>query len=270
MPELPEVETTKRGIAAHIIGKKIARVTVRESRMRWPVPGDFAQQLEKHTLLDISRRAKYLLFQLKHGFFMIHLGMSGSLRVVDADTPIQKHDHIDIALDDKILRFNDPRRFGSVLWLGASPFEHPLLAKLGPEPFSENFNGDYLFQQSRKKKLAAKNFIMDNHVVVGVGNIYANEALFISGVRPGKAAGRLSRAQCDRLARAIVEVLDASITMGGTTLRDFVGGDGKPGYFQQTLRVYDRAAEPCRVCDSTIKHSRLGQRSTYYCPQCQQ
>lgn len=270
MPELPEVETTKRGIAAHITGRTIASVTVRESRMRWPVPRDLAQQLENHTVLDISRRAKYLLFQLKHGFFMIHLGMSGSLRIVDRDTPLQKHDHIDIALDDKILRFNDPRRFGSVLWLGANPFEHELLARLGPEPLSEHFDGDYLFQQSRKKKLAAKHFIMDNHVVVGVGNIYANEALFISGVRPGRAAGRLSRAQCDRLARAIVEVLDASITMGGTTLRDFVGGDGKPGYFQQTLRVYDRAGEPCRTCDTLIKHARQGQRSTYYCPQCQQ
>ena len=196
--------------------------------------------------------------------------MSGSLRIVDANTPLQKHDHVDIQLaGKKSLRFNDPRRFGSVLWLGTDPYQHTLLVKLGPEPFDKKFDGDYLFNQSRKKKLAIKNFIMDNHRVVGVGNIYANEALFMSGIRPSKAAGRVSRRQFQLLANAIVEVLGASIEMGGTTLKDFVGGDGKPGYFQQTLRVYDRATQPCQQCKTPIKMIRLGQRSTYYCPQCQ-
>ena len=270
MPELPEVETTKRGIASHVTGKIIKQVIIRESRMRWPIPNDLPQLLQKHTLRSVSRRAKYLLFELDHGFFMLHLGMSGSLRIVDSQTPLQKHDHVDFCFNQKtILRFNDPRRFGSVLWLGKTPFEHALLSALGPEPFDERFTGDYLFKQSRKKKLAAKSFIMDNHTVVGVGNIYANEALFMSGVRPGRAAGRLSKAQCDKLAAAIVKVLGASIEMGGTTLRDFVGGDGKPGYFQQTLRVYDRAGKACRQCGTSIKLTRMGQRSTYYCPQCQ-
>lgn len=270
MPELPEVETTKRGIAPYVLDKKINQVIVRETRMRWPIPKDFSAQLEQHSVRNIERRAKYLLFALDHGYFMIHLGMSGSLRIVDTNTPAQKHDHVDIHLaGNKTLRFNDPRRFGSVLWLGREAYQHPLLIKLGPEPFDLSFDGDYLFQQSRKKKLAIKNFIMDNHIVVGVGNIYANEALFMSGIRPGKAAGRVSRKQYQLLAKMIVKVLSASIEMGGTTLKDFVGGDGKPGYFQQTLRVYDRAAQPCQQCKTAIKVIRLGQRSTYYCPQCQ-
>lgn len=270
MPELPEVETTKRGIEPYAAGKKINRVIIRETRLRWPIPNDFAQQLEHHTIRSIERRAKYLLFKLDHGFFMIHLGMSGSLRIVEKKTPQQKHDHVDFQLAGKYcLRFNDPRRFGSILWLGEHPEQHALLNKLGPEPFDKVFDGDHLFAQSRKKKVAVKNFIMDNHVVVGVGNIYANEALFMSGIRPGKAAGRVTRVQYQKLAEAIVKVLSASIEMGGTTLRDFVGGDGKPGYFQQTLRVYGRANLPCQECARDIKLIRIGQRSTYYCPQCQ-
>lgn len=270
MPELPEVETTRRGIDPYVANKKIARVVVRERRFRWPIPNGFEKKVDGHIVRSITRRAKYLLFELDHGFFMIHLGMSGSLRIVEQKTAVEKHDHVDFQLPNKLcLRFNDPRRFGSVLWLGKKPLDHALLNKLGPEPFEEQFNGAHLFKTSRNKKVPVKNFIMDNHVVVGAGNIYANEALFISGIRPGKAAGRLTKKECNLLASNIIDVLSASIEMGGTTLRDFVGGDGKPGYFQQTLRVYGRNDLPCVQCGTTIKLIRLGQRSTFYCPQCQ-
>ncbi len=270
MPELPEVETTKRGISPHVLGKKITKVIVRESRFRWPISPELQAQVEGYTVRTIERRAKYLLFGLDHGYFMLHLGMSGSLFITKQSNPVQKHDHVEFYLPNKLsLRFNDPRRFGSLLWVGSSPHEHELLLRLGPEPFANEFNGDWLFKKSRGKKCAVKNYIMDNHTVVGVGNIYANEALFLSGIRPGKAARRISRAQYNSLATIIVDVLNASIDMGGTTLKDFVGGDGKPGYFQQTLQVYGRANKPCRTCQSPIKLIRLGQRSTYYCPQCQ-
>ena len=270
MPELPEVETTRRGIDPFVANKKIARVIIRERRFRWPIPNGFEKKVNGHTVRSISRRAKYLLFELDHGYFMIHLGMSGSLRIVEQKTAIEKHDHVDFQLPNQLcLRFNDPRRFGSVLWLGKNPLQHKLLNKLGPEPFEECFNGDHLFKTSRKKKVPIKNFIMDNHIVVGAGNIYANEALFISGIRPGRAAGRLTKIECERLASNIIDVLNASIEMGGTTLKDFVGGDGKPGYFQQTLRVYGRNDQPCTQCKTSIKLIRLGQRSTFYCPQCQ-
>ena len=270
MPELPEVETTRRGIDPFVAKKKIAHVTIRERRFRWPIPNDFEKKVNGHTVRSISRRAKYLLFELDHGYFMIHLGMSGSLRIVEQKTALQKHDHVEFQLPNKLcLRFNDPRRFGSVLWLGENPYEHALLNKLGPEPFDKKFNGDHLFKASRKKKVPVKNFIMDNHVVVGAGNIYANEALFMSGIRPGKAAGRLTKKEYALLAKNIIDVLGASIEMGGTTLKDFVGGDGKPGYFQQTLRVYGRNKLPCLQCKTPIKLIRLGQRSTFYCPECQ-
>lgn len=270
MPELPEVETTKRGIENHLVGKKINRVVIRESRFRWPINRGFRQKVDGHIVRAISRRAKYILFQFDHGYFMIHLGMSGNLRIVNANTAIKKHDHVDFQLaTGKCLRFNDPRRFGSVLWLGSSPFEHPLLSKLGPEPFDQSFNGEYLFQRARKKKIAVKNFIMNNHIVVGAGNIYANEALFISGIRPTRPAGKVTKAESQALVEAIIMVLKSSIEMGGTTLKDFVGGDGKPGYFQQTLRVYDREQQPCRKCNTPIKALRIGQRSSYYCPHCQ-
>lgn len=270
MPELPEVETTKRGIESHVVGKKIAQVIIRESRFRWPISRGFKQKVDGHIIRSIARRAKYILFELDHGYFMIHLGMSGSLRIVESKTILKKHDHVDFQLPTgKCLRFNDPRRFGSVLWLGKHPMKHALLNKLGPEPFAKEFSAEYLFLRARKRKVAIKNFIMDNHIVVGAGNIYANEALFISGIRPTRPAGKATKTECERLVAAIIAVLKASIEMGGTTLKDFVGGDGKPGYFQQTLRVYDREQQPCKKCGTLIKALRIGQRSTYYCPNCQ-
>ena len=270
MPELPEVETTKRGISPHVVNRIITRVDVRERRLRWPVPRGFAQRIAGHQVLQISRRAKYLLFKLEHGYFMLHLGMSGSLRLAASDEPLLAHDHLVFHLPDGLsLRFNDPRRFGSALWLGQYPEQHQLLRALGPEPFAECCSGNYLFQRSRKRKLAIKNFIMDNHIVVGVGNIYASEALYLSGIRPRRAAGRVSRAEYALLLENIRAVLNASIERGGTTLRDFVGGDGKPGYFQQTLRVYGRTGASCTSCGSTIKQVTIGQRSSFYCPACQ-
>ncbi|MGB5325277.1 MAG: bifunctional DNA-formamidopyrimidine glycosylase/DNA-(apurinic or apyrimidinic site) lyase [Pseudomonadales bacterium] len=270
MPELPEVETTRRGIAPHVVGKTITAVDVRERRLRWPIAKNFASRLTGAPVLQVQRRAKYLLFELPQGYFMLHLGMSGSLRVADADEALRKHDHLVITLScGRQLRFNDPRRFGSALWLGERPQQHALLCSLGPEPFDQHLAPDYLFMQSRKRKVAVKNFVMDNHVLVGVGNIYANEALFMSGIRPRRAAGRVSRDEYERLLANIRMVLSDSIKMGGSTLRDFVGGDGMPGYFQQTLRVYGRAGQACNVCAATIKQVTVGQRSSFYCANCQ-
>ncbi|NNC55358.1 MAG: bifunctional DNA-formamidopyrimidine glycosylase/DNA-(apurinic or apyrimidinic site) lyase [Pseudomonadales bacterium] len=270
MPELPEVETTKRGIAPFLQGKVIHHVEVRERRLRWPVPRNFASKIAGAEVLQVQRRAKYLLFELSHGYFMLHLGMSGSLRICNSEEALRKHDHLVFSLaGNKQLRFNDPRRFGSALWLGSDPHAHPLLCALGPEPLEAAISADYLFEKSRKRKVAIKNFIMDNHVVVGVGNIYANEALYLSGIRPRRAAGRVARAEYIALLANIREVLSASITMGGSSLRDFVGGDGKPGYFQQTLRVYGREGEPCPSCNAPIKQITVGQRSSFYCAHCQ-
>ncbi|NNL11497.1 MAG: bifunctional DNA-formamidopyrimidine glycosylase/DNA-(apurinic or apyrimidinic site) lyase [Pseudomonadales bacterium] len=270
MPELPEVETTKRGIAPYVVGKVIRGVEVRERRLRWPVPRNFSKQLAGAKVLQLERRAKYLLFETQNGFFMLHLGMSGSLRICAPEEALRKHDHLVFSLSgNKQLRFNDPRRFGSALWLGSATYEHTLLRSLGPEPLDNEITAEHLFAMSRKRKVAVKNFIMDNHVVVGVGNIYANEALYLSGIRPRRAAGRVSRGEYVVLLDNIRKVLDASIKMGGSTLRDFVGGDGKPGYFQQTLRVYGREAEPCPTCGNPIKQITVGQRSSFYCANCQ-
>lgn len=269
MPELPEVETTKRGITPHIINQTISDVVVRESRFRWPVPNDITAQLKGQAIRDIQRRAKYLLFKLDNGYFMLHLGMSGSLRICINNQPLRKHDHVIFHFPKLTLRFNDPRRFGSLLWLGNNPYQHELLKSLGPEPFDPEFNADYLFSRSRKRKVAIKNFIMDNSIVVGVGNIYANEALFLTGIRPRTAARRITRKQFEQLIINIKQILSASIEMGGSTLRDFVGGDGKPGYFQQTLRVYNKTGQACLQCKTPIKHIVVGQRGTFYCPQCQ-
>ncbi len=270
MPELPEVETTRRGIAPHLTGRIIRHVQVREHRLRWPVSTDLPSLIEGRKVLDVKRRGKYLLLRFAHGHLLIHLGMSGSLRLEKADVAALKHDHVIFVLPRNMtLRFNDPRRFGCILWTADEPENHPLLSKLGPEPLGKSFDGDYLFEQSRGRKVAVKNFIMDSHVVVGVGNIYANEALFASGIRPRTAAHRVSRQRYAALAKNIQRVLADAISMGGTTLRDFVGGDGKPGYFQQTLNVYGRAGEPCRICQTPIRHIVVGQRSTYYCPTCQ-
>jgi formamidopyrimidine-DNA glycosylase len=271
MPELPEVETTRRGIAPYCVGRCVKQVIVRDPRLRWPVPPELTSSLTGQTITGVDRRAKYLLFRTSAGSALMHLGMSGSLRVVAADTPAKTHDHVDILLDDgNCLRYHDPRRFGSFLWLATDEARHPLLENLGPEPLAAEFDGLMLYRRSRGRKVCIKSFIMDAKVVVGVGNIYANEALFLSGIRPNRAAGRISKPRYERLAGAIKQVLTSAIEQGGTTLRDFVGGDGKPGYFAQQLFVYGLAGQPCKVCGTPLRESRLGQRSSVYCVTCQQ
>ena len=270
MPELPEVETTRRGIAPHVTGKRVKDVLVRDSRLRWPVSAALAAELRGQTIDAIERRAKYLLLRTKAGTLLAHLGMSGSFRIVDAAEPVRKHDHVDIVFgDNRILRFHDPRRFGCMLWVQDEVNEHPLLAGLGPEPLSKELTGDYLFARSRKRSAPIKSFIMDQRIVVGVGNIYANEALFSAGISPRRKSGSVTRAQFDALVTEIKAVLERSIKSGGTTLRDFVGGDGKPGYFVQQLLVYGRGGEPCSRCRSKLREFRQGQRTTVYCPRCQ-
>ncbi len=269
MPELPEVETTRSGIEPHSVGRKVEEVIVREGRLRWPVPHDLPEHLVGQRIESVERRAKYLLLRTTAGTVLMHLGMSGSLRVIEAGEPPLYHDHIDIRFDDgRALRFNDPRRFGCCLWLAPGE-SHPLLQTLGPEPLSDEFDGELLYRRSRGRKGPVKSFIMDGKVVVGVGNIYANESLFLAGIRPDRAAGRISRARYDALAENIKQVLTSAITQGGTTLRDFVGGDGKPGYFAQQLFVYGRGGQPCKRCGGTLREVRLGQRSTVYCVACQ-
>ncbi|MBW7471533.1 bifunctional DNA-formamidopyrimidine glycosylase/DNA-(apurinic or apyrimidinic site) lyase [Marinobacter sp. F4218] len=269
MPELPEVETTRRGIAPHCEGQTITRVTVRNPSLRWPVPDDLVQRLEGQIIRTVDRRAKYLFLNLDGGTVIVHLGMSGSLRVITEDTPPLAHDHVELGLASGVtLRFNDPRRFGCWLWADAAE-HHPLIASLGPEPLSPEFNGPLLYRLSRGKQTPVKAFIMDSHVVVGVGNIYANEALYKAGIHPKRKAGRISLDRYHRLADAIRETLSAAILMGGTTLRDFVNSDGKPGYFAQSLLVYGRPDEPCRECLRPLKEIRMNNRSTVYCPRCQ-
>ena len=270
MPELPEVETTRCGIAPHVTGQDVHQVVIRQPRLRWPIPRELPRLLGGRRIEQVRRRAKYLLFDCGHGHLLIHLGMSGSLRIVRADTPPDKHDHLDIVFTNgQALRLHDPRRFGAVLWCEGDPYTHELLASLGPEPLGDGFSADYLYPRLRGRKLAIKQAIMDNKLVVGVGNIYANEALFLAGIRPTTAAGRLSRARVERLVATIRQVLAAAITQGGTTLRDFVGGDGKPGYFAQQLKVYGREGLPCLSCQTPIRQRVQGQRSSWYCPQCQ-
>lgn len=269
MPELPEVETTRRGVEPYSRGRTVRQLVVREPRLRWPVPPDLPRLMQGQVIEAVERRAKYLLFQTTNGTLMVHLGMSGSLRVVEPGERPGKHDHIDILMQDGAsLRFNDPRRFGSFLWLEPGE-QHPLLRHLGPEPLSEAFDGAMLYRRSRGRKGPVKQFIMDGKVVVGVGNIYANEALFLSGIAPQRAAGRVGRERYDHLADRIKRVLTSAIDQGGTTLRDFVGSDGKPGYFAQQLYVYGRGGEPCKHCDRPLVERRLGQRSTVHCIACQ-
>ncbi|HXH03871.1 MAG TPA: bifunctional DNA-formamidopyrimidine glycosylase/DNA-(apurinic or apyrimidinic site) lyase [Candidatus Competibacteraceae bacterium] len=270
MPELPEVETTRRGLEPHLLGRRIARVVVRERRLRWPVLEALERGLLGQTVTALERRAKYLLLRTTAGTALVHLGMSGSLQVLERPQPAGRHDHLELELEDgQRLRYSDPRRFGTWLWTTEAPERHPLLAGLGPEPLAESFDGDWLYTRSRGREAAVKTFIMDQRVVVGVGNIYASESLFLAGIRPDRAAGRVGLARYRRLAAAIRQVLGEAIAQGGTTLRDFVGGDGRPGYFQQQLRVYDRAGLPCPVCGTAVRQLRLGQRSSYYCPYCQ-
>lgn len=270
MPELPEVETTRRGIEPHLIGKQIKALEVRTPRLRWPVPPDLGLKLEGQPLVSVVRRAKYLLFPLDSGALMVHLGMSGSLRLIDSRVPPEKHEHVDLHLDSGMaLRYTDPRRFGFWLWAEAPWETHPLLATLGPEPLSEHFTAEYLFAKSRKRRVAIKPFLMTNQVVVGVGNIYATEALFASGIDPRRSADTLTESECQRLVLNVQRILSQAIESGGTTLKDFVGGDGRPGYFQQQLLVYGRKGQPCVQCGNLLQEVQLGQRTSTFCSQCQ-
>jgi formamidopyrimidine-DNA glycosylase len=270
VPELPEVETTRRGIAPALEGRRIVAVTVRERRLRWTLPRDFEARLAGRRVRSVGRRAKYLLVETDAGTLIVHLGMSGSLRVLPAPAAPATHDHVDLLLDSgACLRFNDPRRFGSMHFVEGDPAAHKLLRALAPEPLSEAFDGALLHARARRRRVAIKLFLMDQKVVVGVGNIYASEALFRAGISPRRAAGRLTRAEHDRLARAVKAVLGEAIRVGGTTLRDYVNADGQPGYFRQKLYVYERAGEPCRTCGTPVRHCVQGARSTYWCPACQ-
>ena len=269
MPELPEVETTRRGLAPHLQGRRIAQVTLYRDSLRWPIPPELPGLLHLQAVTDIRRRAKYLLLDTDRGSALWHLGMSGSLRVLPGDTPLRAHDHVDLCLDNgQVLRLNDPRRFGAVLWQPAGT-THELLAGLGPEPLSDAFDGDYLYQRSRGRKTAVKALVMDQAVVVGVGNIYANESLFAAGIDPRRPAASLSPEECERLVAEIKGVLERAIRQGGTTLKDFTRADGRPGYFVQELQVYGRARQACVRCGHPLEELRQGQRTTVYCPMCQ-
>lgn len=270
MPELPEVETTLRGLSPHLTGQRVTTVVVRHPQLRWPIPADLPALLRGRAIVALHRRAKYLLIEFAHGTLILHLGMSGSLRILPADTPPEKHDHFDLVLGSgELMRLRDPRRFGAVLWCENEISQHRLLRELGPEPLLAGFDAEYLYRATRDRQSAIKPVIMDNKVVVGVGNIYANEALFRSGIRPQHAAGKLSREACARLVKEIKLTLRAAIKQGGSTLRDFVNSAGEPGYFQQSYWVYGRTGESCKECGTPIKQLRQGQRSSFYCPHCQ-
>jgi formamidopyrimidine-DNA glycosylase len=270
MPELPEVETTRRGIEPWLVGHRIERVVVRDARLRWPVSRALPGRVRGSTVRAVQRRAKYLLIVTDTGTLILHLGMSGSLRVLDAASPPLAHDHYDLVLDSgRCLRFNDPRRFGCLLFTAGDPLRHRLLAGLAVEPLAPEFEGARLWNCARGRRASIKSFIMDSRIVAGVGNIYANEALFRAGIRPGLAAGRVSRARMAALVAAIREVLTEAIGAGGTTLRDYVDASGMPGYFRTKLFVYERAGQPCRKCRTTVRQYAQGQRSTYWCPRCQ-
>ena len=274
MPELPEVETTRRGLAPHVEGRRIQAVTLRRPDLRWPIPPEVARDLPGQRIQAVRRRAKYLLMDTEAGSALLHLGMSGSLRVLPATTPATAHDHVDIALAGahggagRVLRFNDPRRFGCLLWQAPGEI-HPLLQGLGPEPLSDAFDGDYLFAMSRGRKAPVKTFLMDQAVVVGVGNIYAAESLFRAGISPLRAAGKVSRERYAALAEAVKAILAYAITRGGTTLRDFLSPDGAPGYFEQELSAYGRGGESCPRCGRPMKQALVGQRATVWCGHCQ-
>lgn len=269
MPELPEVETTLRGIEPAMLGRVIEEVRIRNPALRWPVPAA-VQQACGQRVVGLRRRAKYLLIELGNGGLMCHLGMSGSLRICRDGDPLKKHDHFDLVMDSgACIRFHDPRRFGVLLWWESPYADHKLLRDLGPEPLTDNFDGEYLLKCSRKLKVPVKNFIMNGKIVVGVGNIYASEALFMAGIHPGRAAGRIALPRYRTLSTMIKDVLSHAIRRGGTTLRDFHSSDGEPGYFAQELLVYDREGQACFQCQAPIRRRVIGQRSSYYCPRCQ-
>lgn len=274
MPELPEVETTRRGLAPHLEGRRIVSVTLRRPDLRWPIPREIVDLLPSSTITAVRRRAKYLLMDTEIGTAVWHLGMSGSMRVLPADTPVRAHDHVDVLVAGKgraagrVLRFNDPRRFGCLLW--QAPGEtHALLRELGPEPLTDEFNGDYLYDRSRGRTAPVKAFLMDQRIVVGVGNIYVAEALFAAGVSPLRAAGKVSRERYGMIAQAVRAILEYAIARGGTTLRDFISPDGAPGYFEQELSVYGRGGEGCPRCGRVLKQTVVAQRTTTWCGHCQ-
>lgn len=272
MPELPEVEVTRRGVAPHLEGREVSGVTLRHTGLRWPFPPALPDLLRRRRILSTGRRGKYLLLRFEHGTLIMHLGMSGHLRILPADTPAKKHDHFDLVLGDVVLRMTDPRRFGAVLWHGAEEGvleEHLLLRGLGVEPLEDGFSGALLYRMTRKRTAPIKQVLLAGDIVVGVGNIYASESLFRAGINPRTAAHRIGLARYEKLAAAIREILAASIEKGGSTLRDFKAVDGRPGYFQQTYFVYDRAGEECRICGGHVRQLTQGQRSTFYCPNCQ-
>ncbi|MBV7298726.1 bifunctional DNA-formamidopyrimidine glycosylase/DNA-(apurinic or apyrimidinic site) lyase [Enterovibrio paralichthyis] len=268
MPELPEVEVSRLGIQPHALGQVVTRIDVRQPSLRWPVPENI-HDMEGQEIRAVKRRAKYLILETDAGEALIHLGMSGSLRVLDGDVPPAKHDHVDLHLSNgKMIRYNDPRRFGAWLWQPKGG-EHAVLGKLGPEPLTDDFTGEYLFDKSRGKRTAIKQFIMDNAVVVGVGNIYANESLFICNIHPKRPAGQLTLNDANLLVDEIKQVLATAIKQGGTTLKDFTQTDGKPGYFAQELLVYGKQGKPCPVCGEILQSVKIGQRNTVFCPECQ-
>ena len=270
MPELPEVEVTRQGIAPHLTGRCITGFIIRNAALRWPVPDDLNHILTGLEIHAVNRRGKYLLIDCGKGTLILHLGMSGSLRLLPATTPAQKHDHADLLLDSSmILRLRDPRRFGAILWETGEIMSHPLLARLGPEPLTAGFDGHALHTRTRNRSASIKETLMNSHIVVGIGNIYASEALFRAGINPKTAAGRIGIERCNRLAAAIRETLQLAIQAGGSSLRDFVGCDGSTGYFQQHYQVYNRTGQPCYHCSHSIRHIWQGQRSSFYCPHCQ-
>jgi formamidopyrimidine-DNA glycosylase len=269
MPELPEVETTRRGLAPHVVGRSIAAIEVREPRLRWPVAKTLAARLAGQRIEAIERRGKYLLFGTTAGTLLVHLGMSGSLRYLQEPPAHGLHDHVDMRFaGGGLLRFNDPRRFGSWL-LTTEPAQHPLLKELGPEPLSADFTAEYLWSSSRGRRVSIKQHLMNGKIVVGVGNIYANEALYRAGIHPLRAAGKIARARFELLVTAVRDVLNDALEEGGTTLRNYVDGNGNPGYFRLSLNVYERDGEACKRCGTPIKRRVQGQRATYFCPQCQ-
>jgi len=270
MPELPEVETSRRGIEPHLLNKKISRITIRQHKLRWPIPQNLPVLAQGKTIRAVSRRAKYIYLVLENGTIIIHLGMSGSLRICTTKTAIEKHDHIDIQVaTNKILRLRDPRKFGCVLWAENPVEEHKLIKPLGPEPLQADFTADYLYAKAKTRQCSIKTFIMNSHIVVGVGNIYASESLFRAGINPTRKAGSISLARIQKLVDAIKQTLQAAIIEGGTTLRDFTGISGQPGYFAQKLLVYGKTGEQCPQCNKPIKQINQQQRSTFYCPNCQ-
>jgi formamidopyrimidine-DNA glycosylase len=270
MPELPEVETTRRGLLSRVVGARVAGLDVYDGRLRWPVPATLPGAIAGRRVDAIERRGKYLLFRFDGDAMIVHLGMTGSLTLHEEPPPRRAHDHLDLRLDGgAVVRYHDPRRFGAVLWQPAGASVHPLLASLGPEPFDDAFDAAYLKAAFRGRRAPVKALLMDGRIVVGVGNIYATEALFRAGIRPSAPAGRVSLPRLARLVVAVREVLAASIARGGTTLRDYVGSGGEPGAFQHETRVYGREGLPCRVCGTTIRGARLGQRASAYCPSCQ-